>query len=50
MIYKFIENLSRLILEWAIKKQPNQRNIVDEIEEGFSFHAVRTERIKKILS
>lgn len=50
MIYQFIENLSRLIMEWAIKRQDmHQRNIVDEVQEGFSYQALRTERIRKVL-
>lgn len=50
MILKFIENLSRLILEWAIRKQDkHERPIIDEVAEGFSFRVARTERAKKAL-
>jgi hypothetical protein len=49
MIYKLIENLSRIIMEWAIRQQPNTRPIIDEVADTFSYHAMRTERIKKAL-
>lgn len=49
MIYKFIENLSRRIMEWAIRKQNLQRPIIDEVADTFSYHALRTERVKKAL-
>lgn len=38
MIYQFIENLSRLIMEWAISKQSSYVNIVDEVQESYSYH------------
>lgn len=49
MIYKFIENLSRLILEWSLRKQNIHRHIVDEIGEAYSYQKLRTERVKKAL-
>jgi hypothetical protein len=49
MIYKFIENLSRLMMEWAMRKQFNQRPIIDEVVENYSYHAMRTERARKAL-
>lgn len=38
MIYQLIENLARLIMEWAIDKQLNERPIVDEVHDRFSYH------------
>jgi uncharacterized protein (UPF0335 family) len=46
MIYQFIENLSRMIMEWAQSKQPYQRVIVDEVSEGFSYRALKNMRLK----
>jgi hypothetical protein len=36
-----------MIMEWAINKRMNQRPIVDEIADGFSYTALRIERAKK---
>ncbi len=49
MIYLFIENLARRIMEWAIRKQKTQRPIVDEVAETVSYRALRTSRAKKAL-
>ena len=46
MIYQFIENLSRLIMEWAIDKRDNQRLIVDEIQDGYSYRALKDMRVR----
>lgn len=42
MIYKLIENLSRLIMEWAISKQYTQRSIVDDISDAFDNKRLKT--------
>ena len=49
MILQFIENASRLIMEWAIQKQYNQRPIIDQITDGYSYSVLRTEKVKKAL-
>jgi hypothetical protein len=49
MIYQFIENLSRMIMEWAMLKRYEQRPIIDEVAETFSYTALRTSRVKKAL-
>ena len=35
MIYRFIENLARLIMEWAIRHQSPTRSIIDDISDAF---------------
>jgi hypothetical protein len=49
MIYQLIENLSRRIMEWAIRKQNYHRHIIDEIADGIYYHALRTRRVKKAI-
>ena len=49
MIYQFIEQLSRLIMEWAMRKRYNQRPIIDEIADKYSYYALRTKGVKKAL-
>ena len=49
MILQFIENASRLIMEWAMKKRYEQRPIVDEIADSYSYYSLRTEKVKKAL-
>jgi hypothetical protein len=45
MTLQVIENLARLIMEWAMKKRDNnQRPIVEEIAEGSSYYAPRPHR------
>ncbi len=39
MIYQFIENLTRLIMEWSIRRQKKHRPLVSEIAEKLSFRA-----------
>lgn len=46
MMYKFIENLARLIMEWAARKQYDDRLFVDEIADTFSHRALKGLRVK----
>lgn len=46
MIFKFIENLSRIIMEWAIRKQYNQRPIIDEIQDAYSYKLLKGLKVK----
>ena len=48
-MYQLIENLSRLIMEWAITKQYEARPIIDEIAEAYSYSALRTMKVRKAL-
>lgn len=47
MIYIFIEKLSRRIMEWAIKHQPDNTCIIDDVN---LIYKLRTSKIKEILS
>jgi hypothetical protein len=46
MIFQFIENLSRMIMEWAIRRQSNEMYIVDEIADKFSHRALKELKVK----
>lgn len=46
MIYKFIENLARLIMEWAMRRQYNQRPIIDEIRDAYSYNLLKGLKVK----
>lgn len=50
MIYQFIENTARLIMEWAIKRRELSRPIIDEIADNYSYHPMRNLELKKHLT
>lgn len=48
MIYELIEDISKRIMEWAIRHQPDRKHIIDEIESKLIYR--RTEKVKRALS